>query len=447
MPTIRRSAVLRGAATALASTALAACGAQGSPSSQPVATVAPAKPAVRATTLLLQNDWTSGDRLKIIEAWVARANKVYPHIKTELRDNAASQDKTIALFATGDEGDLYQLDQHVVPVFGPKGVLQDIASTLAALKFDVNSVYDVPNITHWNGKRHGLMIQLQTFMPIYNVDAFQKAGIRTPAATWTWDDWLDVARKLNQPLEATPQWGTTLSSEPYHMFWSAAAPYLNPGGTAALWDTPACRAVVQWMVDLVQRHRVMPTPQEATDKKLNFNAGNYAINPYAQPSPAITKAIDGRFQWDVLPPARHPATGKGIILVGGHNYLVTAKANKRGVLTEAAQVLVELFHPEIQEMYNSGLNLGSLPALKSVAAKTGEMPGMPKNFKLAGRAPQRPELREDHRFPGFPPRLDPRVPEGAERRRDGRAGRRGHDPRQQRRTRPSGPLAAQMQPG
>lgn len=136
MPTIRRSAVLRGAATALASTALAACGAQGSPSSQPVATVAPAKPAVRATTLLLQNDWTSGDRLKIIEAWVARANKVYPHIKTDLAANADTQEKIIASFAADQQGDLVMVDQHLIPVFGPKNVLEDITSTMATLKFD-----------------------------------------------------------------------------------------------------------------------------------------------------------------------------------------------------------------------------------------------------------------------------------------------------------------------
>lgn len=381
MSRMSRSQFLRMGATTMASATLLACGGPAADTStQASATQAPAAQVKRPVTVIVDNDWTGGDRATLVNAWLARANKVYPHIKTELRDNAASQDKTIALFATGDQGDLYQLDQHVVPVFGPKGVLQDIGSTLASLKFDVNSVYDVPNITHYNGKRHGMMIQLQTFTTIYNVDAFQKAGIKTPAATWTWDDWLDMAKKLNQPLEAVPQYGTTLSGEPYHMFWSAMAPYLNPAGTASLWDSPDCRAVVQWMVDLTQRHRVTPTPAEATEKKFNFNNGNYAINPYAQPAPSITKAIDGRFQWDVLPPAKHPKTGKGIILSGGHNYLVTTKANQRGVMTEAVQVLLELFNPEIQDMYNSGLNLGSLPALKSVAAKTGTMPGMPKNF-------------------------------------------------------------------
>ncbi|MGH2353205.1 MAG: ABC transporter substrate-binding protein, partial [Chloroflexota bacterium] len=228
-----RTQMLRDGAKALAGGVLAACGGPAATGSSTGAgdSNATNAPSKRNVTLIIDNDWTGGDRYKVVQAWLERANKVYPHIQTELRDNANSQDKTIALFAADQQGDLFQLDQHMVPVYGPKGVLQDISSTLASLKFDVNSVYDVPNITHWNGKRHGMMIQLQTFTTIYNVDAFQKAGIKTPTATWTWDDWLDAAKKLNQPLEATPLYGTELSGEPYHMFWSAEAPYLDQKGT------------------------------------------------------------------------------------------------------------------------------------------------------------------------------------------------------------------------
>ena len=95
-----------------------------------------------------------------------------------------------------DTGDLYQLDQHMVPVYGPKGVLQDISSTLAALKFDVKSVYDVENITHWIGKRHGLLIQLNVNTGVYNRSAFQEAGVKEPTPNWTWEGHLEAAKLL-----------------------------------------------------------------------------------------------------------------------------------------------------------------------------------------------------------------------------------------------------------
>ncbi|MGH2368522.1 MAG: hypothetical protein ACRDI2_09990, partial [Chloroflexota bacterium] len=158
MSGVTRAQVLRAGLGAASFGTLIACGGQASGTPSEVsATSAPAK---RPVTLIVDNDWTSGDRYKVVQAWLERAKQVHPHITTELRDNAASQDKTIALFASDQQGDLFQLDQHMVPVYGPKGVLQDISSTLASLRFDLNSVYDVENITHWNGKRHGLLIQL-----------------------------------------------------------------------------------------------------------------------------------------------------------------------------------------------------------------------------------------------------------------------------------------------
>jgi multiple sugar transport system substrate-binding protein len=377
-----RARFLRVGTGALAAGTLIACaGPAADSSTRAAATSGPAAPAKRETSLVLGNDWTSPDRRKVVEEWVARANRVYPHIKTELVDNADTQEKIIAQFAADQQGDLVMVDQHLVPVFGPKGVLQDISSTLAALKFDLNSIYDIQNITHWEGKRHGLLIQLNSFNWLYNVNAFQEAGVKEPAAGWTWDDVVEMAKRLNRPQD--DRWGTNISSEPYHFFWSANAPYLDPKGTRSLWDTAPVREVVQWLVDLAQRHRVAPTQKEATDKRLNFNNGQFAINQYAVPTQAITKAIDGKFQWDVAPAPKHPKTGKAVNTITGHNWALTKKAAQRGVATEAMQVLIELFHPEVQELYISGLNVSSLPILKSVATKAGTQPGMPKNFKLA----------------------------------------------------------------
>jgi multiple sugar transport system substrate-binding protein len=381
---VTRARLVRAAGSTLALATLPACGPLGGGTTGASATVQAAIQAKRPVTLLVDNDWTQGDRLKVVQAWLERANKVYPHIKTDLRETAETQEKTIAMFAAEQQGDLVQLDQHMVPVFGPKGVLHDISSTLAALKFEVNSIYDIPNITHWEGKRHGLLIQLNSFNWLINVNAFQEAGLKEPAAGWTWDDLVDVAKKLTRtPGAPGGRWGTNISGEPYHFFWSANAPYLDPKGTRSLWDTAPVREVVQWLVDLVQRHRVAPTQREATEKRLSFNNGDYAINQYAVPTPAITRAIDGRFQWDVVPAPKHPKTGKAVNTVTGHNYLITKKAVQRGVATEAAQVLLELYDKEIQELYISGLSVGSLPILKSVAARAGSMEGMPRNFKIA----------------------------------------------------------------
>ncbi|MGH2371673.1 MAG: hypothetical protein ACRDI2_26170, partial [Chloroflexota bacterium] len=98
---LTRARLLKASARTLTAGALAACGPLAGTTDQQSA------PTKRPVTLIVDNDWTGGDRYKVVQAWLERANKVHPHIKTELRDNAASQDKTIALFASDQQGDLY----------------------------------------------------------------------------------------------------------------------------------------------------------------------------------------------------------------------------------------------------------------------------------------------------------------------------------------------------
>jgi len=381
MSAIRRSAVLRGAATALAATALAACGAQGS-SSQPVATVAPAAPAKRPATLLLSNDWTSPDRRKIIEAWVARANRVYPHIKTDLADNADTQEKIIAQFAADQQGDLVMVDQHLIPVLGPKNVLEDISSTMATLRFDFNSVYDIANITSFAGKRHGILVQLNSNVWVYNKNIFQQFGVAEPTAAWTWNDHVEAARKLSKPDEG--RWGMNVRADMYPWFWQAGVDYLTPDGKKTLYDSGPARAVWQHVVEIVTRHRAAPSNLENTAKMPTFQNGGLATTAQSSPGLPLTKQIDGKFVWEIMPTPKHPSSGKPpALVVTGHNWAITKRATQRGNLTESAQVLIELYDKEVQVLYNNGtLAPGSTPILKSVASSADALKPPPQNAKV-----------------------------------------------------------------
>ena len=406
---IRRTAVLRGAATALASTALAACGAQGSPSSQPQATQAPAAPTRRATTLLLSNDWTTPDRRKIIEAWVARANRVYPNIKTDLQDNADTQEKIIAQFAADQQGDLVMVDQHLIPVMGPKNVLEDISGTMATLKFDFNSVFDIPNITSFAGRRHGILVQLNSNVWVYNKALFQKYGVAEPTANWTWNDHVDAARRLTKPEENI--WGMNVQADMYPWFWQAGVDFLAPDGRSTLFDSPPARAVWQHVVDIVTRHRAAPGRAEILAKPTNFQTGGYATTVQSSPGLPLTRLIDGRFEWEIMPTPKHPTSGKPpALVVTGHNWAITKKATQRGNLAEAAQVLAELYDREIQVLYNNGsLAPGSLPILKSVATSPEALKAPPANLKVV--IDQIPTGRNYDKIVGF---LDMHVTIGPE---------------------------------
>lgn len=387
-----RARLLRTGAGTLAGGTLAACGVPGAAKEG-----APAAPSKRETTLIVSNDWTGGDRLKIVQAWLERANKVYPNIKTDLVDNADSQEKIIAQFAADQQGDLVQVDQHLIPVFGPKGVLEDIGPTLAMLKFDVNTLFDIENITHYKGKRHGLLIQLNSNVWVYNKAMFQQFGVAEPTASWTWNDHLEAARKMSKPEEN--RWGMNVRVDLYPWYWQAGVDYLAPDGTKTLFDSGGSKQVINWLTDVVVKHRAAPNSTESSGK--NFQNGNFATIIQSSPGAPLTKLIDGRFAWEIMPTPKHPSSGKtpGLV-VTGHNYAVTKKATERKNLTESVQVLQELYNKEVQQLYNNGsLNPGSLPILKSVATTPEALKPPPNNAKVV--IDQIPNGRNYDKIVGF----------------------------------------------
>ena len=107
-----RTQFLKQSAAVSAMVALAACGASGSPGGE-----LPGE-AKRPVTLIVDNDWSGGDRLKLVQSWLDAVKRKYPHVTTQLHDNADSHEKTHATFAADLQGDLFQLDQWLVPVFG-----------------------------------------------------------------------------------------------------------------------------------------------------------------------------------------------------------------------------------------------------------------------------------------------------------------------------------------
>jgi hypothetical protein len=88
---------------------------------------------------------------------------------------------------------------------------------------------------------------------------------------------------------------------------------MDPKGTKTFWDSGPSREILQWLTDLVVRHRVAPSPQEATDKKLNLNLGHYVISVHTVPTPAVCKAVEGKLTWEHEPGMRRRARPGGAL--------------------------------------------------------------------------------------------------------------------------------------
>jgi ABC-type glycerol-3-phosphate transport system substrate-binding protein len=375
VPAMTRFRVLRRGAASFGALALAACAAPGAEQ--------PGAQTQKQATILVDNDWNGGDRGQVVQAWVDRVTRVHPNITVDLR-TIGGEANAIALFAADSQGDIHMMDNRLVLVFGGKNLLEDIGPTLAALRFDPGSLFDIADVTTWNKKRIGFMIQINSNVWVYNKSLFRERGVPEPTDKWTWEDHVSTASKLTNAEQN--QWGLTghAGVDIFPWYWQAGVDYLAPDGKTTRFDSAPSREVVSWFVDMVRRYHASPSPTENTASKPSFAAGNYATAIQSSPGKALTKAIDGRFEWEIMATPKHPRSGRpaGLVVTGVGN-VVTKKASQRGHLRETVQALTELYAKDVQDLYLS-LSTGSVPPLKSVFNSPASLQAPPQNLRLVG---------------------------------------------------------------
>jgi ABC-type glycerol-3-phosphate transport system substrate-binding protein len=313
-----------------------------------------------------------------------------------VRGALGGQDQMVALFASDTQGDLMQISNYLVPVVGPKG-LADIGPTLASLKFDSNALYDVKDLTHSDGKRHGMMSQLNWFGWVYNKSLFQSEGVKEPTKDFSWNGLLEASRRLSRTQDN--RWGMRLPGEMYHWVWAAGANYMDPqdlqgavgqsGGQGSAPVRGRLRAAPQGDARSGRGERAQAQLEQRAVRHQQLHRGRSGGD----------RGIDGKFQWEVMYPPKHPKTGKRYVTTGGRPYSATTKAKTRGVLTQAVRALTSYYDKEVQELYVSGLGVNSLPIVKSVAQSLTTLPNVPASMKIVLETAN--EMKTYEPVPGF----------------------------------------------
>ncbi len=86
-----------------------------------------------------------------------------------------------------------------VPPALSKGVLLPLDDMIARDKYDISNIMpSAMDAWIYDGKTYGLPADFYGFHAFFNVDLFEKAGLKPPAPTevWTWDQLRDMAKKL-----------------------------------------------------------------------------------------------------------------------------------------------------------------------------------------------------------------------------------------------------------
>jgi len=133
------------------------------------------------------------------------------------------------------------------------------------------------------GKTYGLPYSWNNMVIWYNTKMFDEAGVPYPKANWTRDEFVAVGKKLtiDRDRDGTPdQYGFAV--EPG--YFTSTIPWIYSRGTNLLSedlsrsnaDDPKVIEVMQFMQDLIYKHKVAPTPGFGPTFTL-FMAGQIAM--------------------------------------------------------------------------------------------------------------------------------------------------------------------------
>src|SRR5687767_7045584 len=254
----RRRVLLAGAAT-LALTPLTACGA-GTQTAQPQDTGGPPvellfmRPANQAAT----------------DAYNAQAdafNKKQTRYKGRFEAPALAQGETwetklVTMIAGDSAPDVFLSGQETLPQFSSTGIIFNLDNHMKrdAKEVDANDFFP----SHlgggkWLGKQMALTADGCALLTYYNATLFQQANVPAPRPTWTWNDYLDAARRAT--IKDASGAVTSAGSIPaggnnqfWLWLWSNGADLFSNDLKQVRVTEPAALEALQFVVDLTQRH-------------------------------------------------------------------------------------------------------------------------------------------------------------------------------------------------
>lgn len=254
-------------------------------------------------------------------------NARYPELKVEnVQANFGNggqeyDQKLIALAAAGTSPDVTLTDGTRLSNFYPRSILAELDSYMARVKFDKGNYTKASWVANERkGKVIALPYRAQPYPFFVNRALYTRAGLKAPSTTWTLDNFLEQGRRLTAPDGS--QWGidqmaTTVSR--YSMFiWAFGGDFFDKGYTKCTLDGEPAIQGMQYIADLVTKHRVHVPPGT---RGVAFGSGNVAI----QSTGAGRLPTNWEFDWGLATMPKGPKAADVCLISNDWAMLKTGK--------------------------------------------------------------------------------------------------------------------------
>ncbi len=316
--------------------------------------------------------WGTPDEVKTVRDYVDAFRRKYPTIEVKIQPipDMGYREKLNTRFRGGDPPDVFYLDTQDFPGVATRGWLMPLDELIAGDKtFDASAFLpEVYERFRWeDGKLYGVAKDFATLVLYYNRDLFDKYDVPYPKDDWTWDDFLEKARKLTHPEQQ--EFGVVLETWPGEWFpwvWSAGGKLVEREGDTSRWVMGAPEYIegsakaFQFLSDLIWKYEVEPRPSVTRDQGVGdlFRTGKIGMCTYGR-----WKCLDfchiRDFDWDVAELPRDKRKASTLFDVA---YAIARETKHPN---ESWELLKFLTSKEAQtEVARSG---HAIPSLKSIA--------------------------------------------------------------------------------
>ncbi|MEC0261467.1 sugar ABC transporter substrate-binding protein [Bacillus subtilis] len=290
-------------------------------------------------------------------------------------------DKFLTMSAGGDQPDLVWIQPSAFGQLVSKNVLMDLSDK------EINKDEYLPNILEMgkvDGKQYALIRDAATFQMGYNKDMFDEAGVPYPSDDWTWDDFLNAAKKLTKVEGGkTVQFGI----ENYYtgeILVQNGGSYISQDGKTVTVDSPETIEAIQFGSDLINKYKVQPTSAQAQGMSNLFLTGKAGMKLMGPWDWADTEK-NVSFEWDVAP---MPAGKAGNVSAASYLPIGIGKGTKHP--EEAFELLKFLSTGKGQDIQIDTIN--AIPVVKRHADKITTMKNAPENAASLGTLLQEGKL-------------------------------------------------------
>lgn len=324
-----------------------------------------AKPKDSRVVLTYFTMETLPEQRRALQEMVRLFEEHHPNIRVKVDSSTAGFQKLAIRLAGGDAPDVFYYTADRLPALVHRQVVTALDPFLA--KDPEVRLADYYPETVRSGRLNGQLylfpFHFSTDLLFFNKDLFDRAGVAYPTENWTWDDFLEAAKKLTvRENGRVAQYGT-LQPRTLFMIRSFGGNCFDESLQSVQIDSEPARRALQFLVDLETRHQVAPSQAQIKDIEKDdgldlFSTGKVAMfvgRTFMMPE--LSKL--NRFSWDVAPVPRG-ALRYSRLAVGGNCIYQKTKH------PEAAWAFVKFFSSETGSRI-CGAARNCVPALTKVA--------------------------------------------------------------------------------